>query len=281
MKAWGALRRVGAVAALAMVTAGLAACAASTTAPRQITSVSGHSWRWVWGDEFDYRGLPDPARWDYEVGYIRNQELQYYTQAREENAHVADGHLVITARQDDYQGHRYTSASLHTKGKASWIYGRIEVSARLPTGVGMWPAIWMLGTNIDQVGWPRCGEIDIMENVGFDPHRIHVNVHTEAYNHVLGTNKGTSLYLREPYADFHVYAIEWFPDRIDFFVDDQRVFTYENEGMGDAVWPFDRPLYLILNAAVGGMWGGQYGVDDTIFPQDYVIDYVRVYELIQ
>jgi len=154
------------------------------------------------------------------VGYIRNQELQYYAQAREGNAHVADGHLVITAPQDDYQGHRYTSASLHTKGKVSWIYGRIEVSARLPTGVGMWPAIWMLGTNIDQVGWPRCGEIDIMENVGFDPHRIHVNVHTEAYN-------------------------------------------------------------LILNAAVGGMWGGQYGVDDTIFPQDYVIDYVRVYELIQ
>jgi len=257
----------------------LAGCAGAKPTPHSITTGDGRVWNLVWSDEFDYRGLPDLERWGYEVGYIRNNELQYYTEGREENARVADGTLIITSRKEAYEGFEYTSASLHTKETATWTYGRIEVRAKLPTGTGMWPAIWMLGANIDEVNWPACGEIDIMENVGFSPDRIHGNVHTEAYNHVLGTNKGASVHINDPFEDFRVYAVEWFEDHIDFFVDDDLYFTFENEETGSAAWPFDAPHYLIINAAVGGSWGGQYGVKDDIFPQEYLIDYVRVYEL--
>jgi beta-glucanase (GH16 family) len=128
------------------------------------------------------------------------------------------------------------------------------------------------------VDWPGCGEIDIMENVGFDPHTIHANVHTKAYNNVLGTNKGARLNVPNPHADFHLYAVEWFADHMDFYVDDQKYFTFNNEGTGWETWPFDQPHFLILNAAVGGDWGGQQGIDDAIFPQLFYIDYVRVFE---
>jgi beta-glucanase (GH16 family) len=138
----------------------------------------------------------------------------------------------------------------------------------------------MLGTSIDQVGWPACGEIDIMENVGHDPLRIHGTVHTGAYNHVAGTAKGASVVVSNPSPaeDFHVYAMEWYPDRVDVFVDGQRYFTFRNEGTGSAAWPFDRPHYLLVNLAIGGSWGGQQGIDDSRFPHRYLIDYVRVYE---
>ncbi|MBN1581811.1 MAG: glycoside hydrolase family 16 protein [Anaerolineae bacterium] len=239
---------------------------------------AGGEWSLVWGDEFDVPGLPDMARWDYEVGYVRNDESQYYTLRRPENARVEDGMLIIEARKEAYKNYDYTSASLITRGSGEWTYGRIEVRAKLPTGKGMWPAIWMLGTNIDTVGWPACGEIDIMENVGFEPNRVYGNIHTTAYNHVKKTNKGASLIVSRPYDEFHVYAIEWFEDRIDFFVDDRRYFTFENESAGSDVWPYDRPQYLILNIAVGGSWGGMQGIDELIFPQQMQIDYVRVYE---
>ena len=239
-------------------------------------------------DEFDVDGLPDPTRWTYEEGLIRNNELQYYTRERPENARVADGTLIIESRREPWEGADYTSASVTTRGLASWRYGRIEVRAKLPTGRGMWPAIWMLGENIEEVGWPACGEIDIMENVGFDPDRIHGNVHTEAFNHVLGTNLGAAVALPDPHLDFHLYAVEWRSDRIDFFVDGERYFSFENSGEGPAEWPFDTPHFLILNAAVGGgclqpvvgLVGSvaRVGVDDSIFPQRYYIDYVRVYE---
>lgn len=235
-------------------------------------------WKLVWSDEFESDGLPDPKKWSYEVGLVRNREAQYYTKARKENARVEGGVLVIESRKEKFEKAEYTSASVHTKGKGEWLYGRIEVRAKLPTGRGMWPAIWMLGVNIGEVGWPRCGEIDIMENVGFDPDTIHANVHTQSYNHVKGTAKGSRTKIEKPYEGFHVYAIEWFEDRIDFYVDGKRYFTFQNEGTGEAVWPFARPHYLILNAAVGGAWGGQKGIDDGIFPQKYLIDYVRVYE---
>jgi beta-glucanase (GH16 family) len=235
---------------------------------------------WVldWADEFDQDGPPNPAHWDYEVGLVRNNELQFYTRERAENARVEGGNLVIEARKEEYEGSQYTSASLVTHGKHDWAYGRVEVRAKLPTGTGTWPAIWLLGSNIEEVGWPDCGEIDIMENVGFNPDMIHVNIHTKAYNHVLGTNKGGSLFFPQPYADFHVYALNWYPDHLDFYVNDQLIFTYANEGTGKAAWPYDDPHYLILNLAIGGSWGGQNGVDDTIFPQKYLIDYVRVYK---
>ena len=235
-------------------------------------------WRLVWSDEFDYEGLPNSSKWNYDVGYIANNEKQYYTRSRRENARVENGVLLIESRKEAYQGYGYTSARLITKGKTSWTYGRIEVRAKLPAGRGMWPAIWMLGTNIDQAGWPACGEIDIMENVGFDPHTIHANIHTKAYNHVLGTNKGARTNVPNPDADFHVYAVEWFADHMDFFVDSTKYFSFNNEGKGRDTWPFDQPHFLILNAAVGGDWGGQQGIDDAIFPQLFHIDYVRIYQ---
>ena len=234
-------------------------------------------WEQVWADEFNYEGLPDENKWNYETGFVRNREKQYYTKARPENARVENGTLIIESRKEQYEKGQYTSASLHTWHKAEWLYGRIEVRAKLPTGKGMWPAIWMLGTNRNKVGWPACGEIDIMENVGYDPDTICANVHTSAYNHVKKTGKGSKIKAEKPYEHFHIYAIEWNDDRIDFFLDDEKYFTFNNEGTGNDVWPYNKPHYLILNAAIGGSWGGQKGIDDTIFPQKYYIDYVRVF----
>ena len=184
-------------------------------------------WKLVWSDEFDKPGPPDPAKWSYEEGFIRNNEAQYYTRERAENARVENGMLVIEARKEQFknpsydptakeQGRggrgrehaEYTSASLTTRGKAAWTYGRIEVRAKLPSGRGTWPAIWTLGTN-RQAGWPACGEIDIMEFVGFDPGIIHANIHTKKYNHVMGTGKGDKITIPDASEKFHVYAIEW------------------------------------------------------------------------
>ena len=253
-------------------------------------------WKLVWSDEFKKDGLPDAKKWAYEVGFIRNRELQYYTKARKENARVEDGMLIIESRKEKFKNPNYrpdsksrnwnqsretadyTSASLTTLGKASWRYGRIEVRVKLPTGKGTWPAIWMLGTNMKKVGWPTCGELDIMEYVGYDPDRIHANIHTKKYNHVKKTGKGSSIKVVKPYEKFQVYAMEWSAEKIDFYVDDKKYFTYENEKSGEAAWPFDKDHYLILNTAIGGSWGGQKGIDDTIFPQKFTIDYVRIYQ---
>jgi beta-glucanase (GH16 family) len=236
-------------------------------------------WTLVWSDEFNQDGAPDSAKWDYEVGFIRNGEAQYYTRARPENARVENGRLVITARKEKFRDAEYTSASLHTWGKAEWTYGRIEVRAKLPQGKGVWPAIWTLGTNRREVGWPTCGEIDIMEFVGFDPNTVHVNVHTRDLNHNKGNNKGDRLTVTPPpFEDFHVYAVEWFEDHMDFYFDGNQFFTFEKEPGGIGTWPFDKPQYLILNLAIGGTWGGREGIDDSIFPQRYEIDYVRVYQ---
>ena len=254
--------------------------AGSTPTSDSITTGNGQVWRLIWADEFASPGLPSSEKWDYEVGAIRNEERQYYTRARRQNVQVANGLLIIESRKEAYQGYQYTSASLRTKGKASWTYGRIEVRAKVPTGRGLWPAIWLLGVNIDEVGWPACGEIDIMEHVGFDPHTIHANIHTQAYNHVLRTHKGASITVPAPSTAFHLYAIEWFKDRIDFFVDDTKYFSFTNEGTGWEVWPFDKPHYLLINTAIGGSWGGLHGIDDTVFPQLLYIDYVRVYEAV-
>jgi beta-glucanase (GH16 family) len=251
-------------------------------------------WKLVWSDEFDRPGAPDPSKWTYEEGFIRNREMQYYTKGRLENARVENGVLIIEARKEKYPNRSYvagsarpdqkaaeaevTSASLTTEGKASWKHVKAEVRAKLPTGRGTWPAIWMLGVNRKEVGWPACGEIDIMENVGFDPDVIHANIHTTKYNHAKKTNKGDKITVPKPWAEFHVYAVEWTPEQMDFFVDGKKYFTYANEKTGVDAWPFDLPHYLILNVAIGGTWGGRKGVDDTIFPQRMEVDYVRVYE---
>lgn len=235
----------------------------------------------TWADEFDTPGSPDPVNWDYETGFVRNQEAQYYTRGRPENAVVEGGHLVITALKEAWreQGKEaaYTSASLVTRGRREFRYGRIEVRAKLATGRGIWPAIWLLGTDKSK-GWPACGEIDMVEYVGFDPHTLHFNIHTSSYNHVQKTAKGRALAVEDAARDWHVYALEWQPDRIELFLDGAGVFTFKNEGTGPAVWPFDKPHYLVLNVAVGGGWGGMKGIDDTIFPQRMLIDYVRYWE---
>ena len=243
---------------------------------RTATPPEDPAWALVWSDEFDAPGRPDAGKWDYEKGLVRNREKQYYTVDRPENARVEDGMLVIEARKEKYETADYTSAGLRTRGKASWTYGRIEVRAKLPTGRGMWPAIWTLGTE-RRGGWPACGELDIMENVGFEPDIIHANVHTAKYNHVKGNSKGAKITADAPYEKFHLYAMEWYADRIEFFLDGRRYLTYANENTGPDAWPFDSPQYLILNIAVGGAWGGQKGIDDAIFPQRFLIDYVRVF----
>jgi beta-glucanase (GH16 family) len=234
-------------------------------------------WSLVFADEFDSGGGPDSSKWGYESGYIRNNEKQYYT-SRAENVRAEGGNLLIEGRKEAYQGFGYTSASINTRGRFEFLYGRVEVRAKLPAGVGAWPAVWMLGANIAQAGWPACGEIDIMENVGFDPLRIHGSVHTAAYNHTIGTQKTESVTIANPADDFHVYAMEWFFDHIDVFVDGQKYFTFRNEGTGARVWPFDKPQYLLVNLAIGGSWGGQKGIDDSRLPYRYLVDYVRIYQ---
>ena len=233
----------------------------------------------VWREEFNSSGLPDPAVWNYEIGLIRNQEAQYYTESRLENARVEDGCLIIESRKEDFAGAKYTSASVNTLAKKGFLYGKLEVRAKIPTGVGSWPAIWMMGTDILQVKWPQCGEIDVMENVGYEPNRIYATVHTPGSVNTPGlVIRGGHTDIPNPFADFHLYAVEWRSDRLDFFVDDQRYFTYKKDSRYPDYWRFDKPFYLLLNTAVGGNWGGQHGIDDNIFPLKYSIDYVRYYQ---
>ena len=236
----------------------------------------------VWSDEFENPGLPDPSKWRYNVGagLWGNQESQYYTNARPENARVSGGHLIIEARQEPWKGRRYTSARLLTKQE--WLYGRFEVSARLPSGRGTWPAIWMLPDLPKYGGWPLGGEIDIMEHVGHDADRVHFTIHTAAYNHRIGTQKWNSTLVPTARTGFNLYAVEWTPSDINGYVNDLNYFAFYNERLrhsnaDEKEWPFDHPFHLILNIAVGGSWGGQQGIDPDIWPQRMEVDYVRVY----
>lgn len=242
--------------------------------------VAAEGWKLVWSDEFDYHGLPDKTKWDYETGFIRNHESQFYTRARLENARVEHGNLVIECRKEHFtpENHapvEYTAASLITQKKASWQFGRIEVRAKLPNGKGVWPAIWMLGTNISQIGWPACGEIDIMEFVGKEPNSIHGTLHYA----VAGKHQsdGHRLEVNQPFAAFHVYAVEWTPERIDFYFDNQKYHTVLIDKAGkSAANSFRAPHYLLINFALGGEWGGP--IDDAVLPQKFLIDYVRIYK---
>jgi beta-glucanase (GH16 family) len=235
--------------------------------------------RLAWAEEFESTGLPNPAVWSYEVGFIRNQEAQYYTEQRPENARVEGGCLVIEARKEDFDGARYTSACVNTLGKREFFRGRIEVRAKIPTGIGSWPAIWMMGTDIVRIGWPECGEIDIMENVGYEPDTIYATVHTPGSVNRPGlVTRGGHIDIPDPFADFHVYAVEWKTNSLEFFLDGRKYFIYARDSRYPDYWRFDKPFYLLLNLAIGGNWGGTRGIDDTIFPLKYSIDYVRYYE---
>ncbi|WP_084165619.1 glycoside hydrolase family 16 protein [Dyadobacter crusticola] len=238
-----------------------------------------------WQDEFDQPGKPDPAKWSSATGDHGwgNNELQNYTD-KIENAKVEDGNLVITAIKEKSGKAEYSSSRLVSKEKGDFLYGKIEVRAKLPKGRGTWPAIWMLYSenNYGNKSWPDNGEIDIMEHVGFDQDRVHGNIHTKAFNHVAKTNKGNSVIVDRASEDFHVYSCEWTPASITILVDNKPYFVFPKEAAYQwAEWPFDKPFHLILNIAAGGDWGGQKGVDDSVFPQKMLVDYVRVYPLVE
>ncbi len=236
-------------------------------------------WTLVWNDEFDAGSIPSPDKWSYDVGGSGwgNNELEYYTQYRKGNARVENGVLVIEARKEDFSGMKYTSARLVTANKGDWLYGRMDVRAKLPIGVGTWPAIWMLSTDWTYGGWPNSGEVDIMEHVGYDPNVIHGSTHSLKYYFKINTQKTASIRLPDV-TQFHTYTTEWYADRIDFFVDGKKYLTSPNDGTGWEAWPFDKRFHLILNLAIGGDWGGAKGVDDLAFPQRMEVDYVRVYK---
>ncbi len=248
--------------------------------PETATMSTGKKLRLVWNDEFDGRGLPDPAKWSYEEGFVRNREFQYYTRERSANARREKGSLVLEARLDSLRHANgvalCTSGSINTRGKASWKYGRFEIRAKLPGGIGAWPAIWMLGDNIPKVGWPRCGEIDIMEYVGHRKDQVHFTVH--AQNEGRHVSKGVNVNFPTAETDFAVYVLEWERDALRFFVDGTLGLEFKRGDIAIAPWPFDKPHYLLLNLAIGGSWGAEKGIDAVIFPCRFEIDYVRVYQ---
>lgn len=233
----------------------------------------------VWADEFNYTGLPDSSKWNYDTGGDGwgNHELEYYTGKRAENARVENGNLVIEARKEKWQNNDYTSARLVTKGKADWQYGRIEVRARLPKGIGTWPAIWMLGST-SPLKWPDDGEIDIMEHVGFHQGYIHGSIHCKKFNHTIGTQKTDTVLIKDCSEKFHVYSMEWSKDSMTMAVDGNTFFRFANEHSSYDAWPFDNKMHLLLNLAIGGDWGGAKGIDQDIWPQQMLIDYVRVFQ---
>ena len=253
-------------------------------------------WQLVWQDEFDYQGSPDPEKWSFDEWPARkvNDEDQVYTK-REKNVRVNNGRLIIQAHKEDYQNGHYTSGRIHTLAKADLLYGKIDVKAKLPAGRGTWSAIWMLPsdpyryattcqTNEDWQGsstcdaWPNSGEIDIMEHVGYDMHNIHGTVHNKAYYWINWEQRKGAINGRNVDSDFHVYSVEWSPEHITVLMDGSPYFSYRNEQTGWRSWPFDHPYHLIMNLAIGGMWGRAGGpIDDSIFPVQMEVDYVRMY----
>jgi len=232
----------------------------------------------VWTDEFNTDGVPDAARWTFETGGNGwgNNELEYYTNGA--NAIIQNGVLKITAKKETLGGRNYTSTRMISKNKGDWQYGRFEIKARIPKGVGTWPAIWLLASDNVYGGWPNSGEIDIMEHVGFDLNKIHFTVHNKTYNG--GNGRGAERVIPTATDSFHVYRCDWSPAGIRGFVDGEQYFEYSNIYFTFDSWPYDQKFFMILNIAVGGNWGGQQGVDDTSFPATMEIDYIRVYKWI-
>ncbi|PWD99753.1 laminarinase [Marinilabilia rubra] len=233
----------------------------------------------VWSDEFNGDEV-NREFWTFETGATGwgNQELQDYTDG--ENAEVEDGTLTIVAKKIGERGIRgeYTSTRMITKDKKEFMYGRFEMRAKLPTGRGTWAAFWMLGANFPEVMWPHCGEIDIMEHVGYETGVVHSAMHTpSSFGNT--RNKG-SVTLDDVENEYHTYGVIWDKHSMKFYVDDPENihYTYQPEVKNNETWPYDQPAFLLLNLAIGGTWGGKEGVDDRSFPQEYVIDYVRVYQ---
>ena len=254
-------------------------------------------WKLVWQDEFDYEGAPDSSKWNIEEWPARkvNDEDQTYT-SRSKNVRVENGNLVIEAHKEDFNNANYTSARIQSQGKGDFLYGRIEARAKLPQGQGTWPAIWMLPSDpftyattcseghdwqgaADCDAWPNSGEIDILEHVGYEMGHVHGTVHTKAYYWAVWEQRKGRILFDDVDEAYHDYVLEWTPERIDMYVNDSLYFTYVNEGTGWEAWPFDKPFHVIINLAVGGMWGRAGGpIDESIFPQRLLVDYIRVYE---
>ena len=228
----------------------------------------------IWEENFNGNELNE-ANWNYQLGDgcpeicgWGNNEKQVYTKT---NHKLENGYLTITAKKVDSF---YTSTRITTKGNKEFQYGRIEARAKLPVGQGLWPAFWMLGANISEVGWPKSGDIDILEYVGKEPNTIYTSLHTQdSFGNTLNTKKTV---IKDIEKGFHIYGIDWTKDKIDFYVDDKVVYTFAPKDRSIEVWPFDQPFYIIVNLAVGGNFGGPE-IDDSVFPQEFIIDYIKVY----
>ena len=256
--------------------------------PAQTKTTQGTQPKWtlVWSDEFNGpdNSSVDSSKWVSETGGNGwgNQELEYYT-TRQQNAYQLGGNLVINVLHENYTGtdgvtREYTSARLKTGAKFSQKYGRFEARIKIPQGQGIWPAFWMLGDDIDKVGWPKCGEIDVMENIGKEPALVHGTIHGPGYSGAGGIGSPFALPHEQKFADdFHLYAVEWEPEAIRFYVDDHLYATRTPADLPKgAKWVYDHPFFLLLNVAVGGSWPGNPDAT-SVFPQTMLIDYVRVY----
>lgn len=247
-----------------------------------VQNTAGDEWKMVWSDEFEGEGLPDTTKWTFDLGNWGwgNNELQYYTENRAENARQEDGNLIIEARKDDL-GYAWTSARLTTRGKISFVYGKIEFKAKVPAGDGMWAAGWLLGDAYrDEISWPYCGEIDVLECVGREIDDEsgnginHTSCHTRAYYFKQGNQISNTIEVKNMRDEFHLYSIEWDNSGIYGMVDGEKYFTYDKLN-GDWEWPFNNPQNLIINLAVGGGMGG--AVDENLTSQQLIVDYIRVY----
>ena len=243
-------------------------------------------WSLIWNDEFNNNYI-DQSKWNHELwgpGMVNN-ELQAYTD-RDDNSFVIDGNLIIRALNENYGEANYTSARMTTSGKGDFLYGRIEVKAILPDGDGTWPAIWMLPTDWLYGGWPASGEIDIMEHVGCNNNWVKGSVHTTDCNwnngcpNIDAGGNGNDLYVSGASDNFNIYSIEWSETEIKFFINNNHYWTFINIGIGSDMWPFDQKFHIILNLAIGGSWGGICPIDNSNFPQELKVDYIRVYERI-
>jgi beta-glucanase (GH16 family) len=229
----------------------------------------------IWEENFDGTELNETI-WNYELGNgcpdicgWGNNEKQIYTNS---NHTISNGLLSIEIKKEN---ENYTSTRITTAKKKEFQYGRIEARAKLPVGQGIWPAFWMLGSNIKQIGWPKCGEIDILEYVGREPHVAYTSLHTQdSHGNTINTKKTTVPNIEE---GFHLYAIDWTKDKIVFLIDNKEVYTFQPEPKNENTWPFNQPFYIIVNAAVGGNFGG-HEIDQSIFPQKFEIDYIKVYQ---
>ncbi|MGB0979709.1 MAG: glycoside hydrolase family 16 protein, partial [Croceimicrobium sp.] len=248
-------------------------------------NMAGEEWELVWSDEFDGEGLPDTSKWSYNIGDWGwgNNEPQYYTENKVKNARQENGHLIIEAHRND-DGHDWTSARLTTQGKYAFTYGKIEFRAMVPEGRGTWAAGWLLGNDYrDEISWPYCGEIDVLETVGYEIDDStgsglnHATCHTRAYYFKQGNQIGSEIAVDSMNTKFHTYEVRWYPDRIEAYLDGEYYFTYDKNA-NDLEWPFHNAQNIIVNLAVGGGWGGAKGIDPNYDSHQYILDYVRVYQ---